>query len=124
MSKVDMRAKKSLTKILPGLCKILSSTLELTDYNFTERIITKTAGVSQSTVRRRIREFDCESGTGTAGRRISPCTLFELYNAKVMEKLKQRRASQNKIGVEKSTGDYFMWYLLPFATTVLILLRH
>lgn len=123
MTKADMRVKKSLTKIRHALCKILSSTPELTDYNFTVGIIAKTAGVSQSTVRRRIREFERESGTGTAGRRISPWTLFELFNAEVMEELNQRRAFQNKIGVEKSTGDFFMRYLPPSTTTALILVR-
>ncbi len=118
-----MRVKKSLCKIRHALCKILSSTPELTDYNFTVRIIAKTAGVSQSTVRRRIREFERKSGTGTAGRRISPWTLFELFNAEVMEELKQRRAFQSKIGVEKSTGDFFMQYLPPSITTALILVR-
>lgn len=43
MTKADMRVKKSLTKIRHALCKILSSTPELTDYNFTVRIIAKTA---------------------------------------------------------------------------------
>ena len=123
MTKADMRVKKSLTKICHALCKILSSTPELTDYNFTVRIIAKTAGVSQSTVRRRIREFERESGTGTAGRRISPWTLFELFTAEVMGELKQRRTFQNKIGVEKSTGDFFMRYLPPSITTALILVR-
>lgn len=118
-----MRVKKSLCKIRHALCKILSSTPELTDYNFTVRIIAKTAGVSQSTVRRRIREFERKSGTGTAGRRISPWTLFELFNAEVMEELNQRRAFQNKIGVEKSTGDFFMQYLPPSITTAHILVR-
>lgn len=118
-----MRVKKSLCKIRHALCKILSSTPELTDYNFTVRIIAKTAGVSQSTVRRRIREFERESGTGTAGRRISPWTLFELFNAEVMEELKQRRAFQNKTGVEKSTGDFFMRCLPLSITTAHILVR-
>ncbi len=118
-----MRVKKSLTKIRHAICKILSSTPELTDYNFTVRIIAKTAGVSQSTVRRRIREFERKSGTGSAGRRISPWTLFELFNAEVMEELEQRRAFQNKIGVEKSTGDFFMRYSPPFTTTAFILMQ-
>lgn len=81
MTKADMRVKKLLRKIRHALCKILSSTPELTDYNFTVGIIAKTAGVSQSTVRRRIREFERKSGTGTAGRHISQWTLFELFNA-------------------------------------------
>lgn len=123
MTKADIRVKKSLIKIRHALCKILSSTPELTDYNFTVRIITKTAGVSQSTVRRRIREFERESGTGTSGRRISPWALFELFNAEAMEELKQRRVIQSKIGVEKSTGDFFMQYLPPSITTALILVR-
>lgn len=123
MTKADMRVKKSLTKIRHALCKILSSTPELTDYNFTVRIISKTAEVSQSTVRRRIREFERKSGMGTAGRRISPWTLFELFNAEVMGELKQRRAFQNKIGVEKSTGDFFTQYLPPSITTAHILVR-
>ena len=123
MTKADMRVKKLLRKIRHALCKILSSTPELTDYNFTVRIIAKTAGVSQSTVRSRIREFERESGTGTSGRRISPWTLFELFNAEAMEELKQRRTFQNTIGVEKSTGDFFMQYLPPSLTTALILVR-
>ena len=123
MTKADMRVKKLLRKIRHALCKILSSTPELTDYNFTVRIIAKTAGVSQSTVRSRIREFERESGTGTSGRRISPWTLFELFNAEAMEELKQRRTFQNKIGVERSTGDFFMQYLPPSLTTALILVR-
>ena len=123
MTKADMRVKKLLRKIRHALCKILSSTPELTDYNVTVRIIAKPAGVSQSTVRRRIREFERESGTGTSGRRISPWTLFELFNAGAMEELKQRRTFQNKIGVEKSTGDFFMQYLPPSLTTTLILVR-
>ena len=123
MTKADMRVKKLLRKIHHALCKILSSTPELTDYNFTGGIIAKPAGVSQSTVRRRIREFERESGTGTSGRRISPWTLFELFNAGAMEELKQRRTFQNKIGVEKSTGDFFMQYLPPSLTTTLILVR-
>lgn len=123
MTKADIRVKKSLIKIRHALCKILSSTPELTDYNFTVRIIAKTAGVSQSTVRRRIREFERESGTGTSGRRISPWALFELFNAEAMEELKQRRVIQSKIGVEKSTGDFFMQYLPPSLTTALILVR-
>ncbi len=118
-----MRVKKSLHKIRHALCKILSSTPELTDYNFTVGIIAKTAGVSQSTVRRRIREFERESSTETSGRRISPWTLFELFNAGVMEELKQRRTFQNKIGVGKSTGDFFMQCLPPSITTALILVR-
>lgn len=72
MTKADMRVKKSLNKIRHALCKILSSTSELTDYNYTVGIIAKTVGVSQSTVRRRIREFERKSGTGATGRRISP----------------------------------------------------
>lgn len=123
MTKADMRVKKSLTKIRHALCKILSTTPELTDYNFTVGIIAKTASVSQSTVRRRLREFERESGTGTAGRHISPWTLFELFNAEVMEELKQRRVIQNKIGVEKSTGDFFMRYLHPSTITAFILVR-
>lgn len=120
MTKSDMRVKKSLTKIRHALCKILSSTPELTDYNFSVGIIAKTAGISQFTVRRRIREFERESGRGAAGRRISPWTLFELFNTEVMEELKQRRDFQNKIGVEKSTGDFFMRCLPPSVTTVSI----
>ena len=123
MTKADMRVKKLLRKIRHALCKILSSTPELTDYNFTVRIIAKTAGVSQSTVRRRIREFERKFCTGTAGRRISPWTLFELFNAEVMEELKQRRAFQNKTGVEKSTGDFFMRCLPLSITTAHILVR-
>lgn len=123
MTKADMRVKKSLTKIRHALCKILSSTPELTDYNFSVGIIAKTAGVSQSTVRRRIREFERKSGTGVIRRRISPWTLFELFNAEVMAELKQRRAFQHKIGVEKSTGDFFMRYLPPSTTTAPILVQ-
>ena len=123
MAKANMRVKKSLTKICHALCKILSSTPELTDYNFTMGIITKMTGVSQSTVRRRIRELEHESGIGNAKRSISPWTLFELFNAEVMEELKQRRTFQNKIGVEKSTGDFFMRYLPPSTTTAAILAR-
>lgn len=123
MTKADMRVKKSLRKIHHALCKILSSTPELTDYNFTVGIIAKTAGVSQSTVRRRIREFERESGTGTAGRRISPWTLFELFNAEVMEEFGQRRAFQDKIGTGESTGDFFMRYWLLFTITAPISVR-
>lgn len=118
-----MRVKKSLAKIRHALCKILSSTPELTDYNFTVGIIAKTAGVSQSTVRRRIREFEHKFGTGTTGRRISPWVLFELFNVEVMEELKQRQAFQNKIGVEKSTRDFFMRYSSPFTITAFILVQ-
>lgn len=116
-----MRVKKSLAKIRHALCKILSSTPELTDYNFTVRIIAKAAGISQSTVRRRIREFERKSSTGSAGRRISPWTLFDLFDAEIMEELGQRRAFQDKTGVGKSTGDFFMRCLPPSTTTALIL---
>ncbi len=124
MTKADMRVKKSLAKIRHALCKILTSTPELTDYNFTVGIIAKAAGVSQSTVRRRIRAFERKSGTGAAGRRISPWTLFELFNAEVMEELGQRRTFQNKIGVENSTGDFFMRCLPPSTTTAPISVQY
>lgn len=120
MTKADMRVKKSLAKIRHALCKILISTSELTDCNFTVRIIAESAGVSQSTVRRHIREFERKSGTGAAGRRISPWTLFELLNAEVIEELGQRRAFQNKIGAGGSTGDFFMRCLPPSTITVFI----
>ena len=110
MTKADMRVKKSLAKIRHALCKILTSMPELTDYNFTVRIIAKAAGVSQSTVRRRIRQFERKSGAGAAWRRISPWTLFELFNVEIMEEFEQRRAFQNRIGVGGSTGDFFMRY--------------
>lgn len=118
-----MRVKKSLTKIRHALCKILTSTPELTDYNFTVRIIAMAAGISQSTVRRRIREFERQSGTGASGRRISPWTLFELFNAEVMEEFGQRRAFQDKIGTGESTGDFFMRYWLLFTITAPISVR-
>ncbi len=124
MTKADMRVKKSLAKIRHALCKILTSTPELTDYNFTVGIIAKAAGVSQSTVRRRIRAFERKSSTGAAGRRISPWTLFELFNAEIMEELGQRRTFQNKIGVEKSTGDFFMRCLPPSTTTAPISVQY
>lgn len=123
MTKADMRVKKSLAKIRHALCKILTSTPELTDCNFTVRIIAKAAGISQSTVRRRIREFERKSGTGAIGRHISPWALFEFFNAEVMEEFGQRRAFQNKIGVGGSTGDFFMRYWPPFTITVPILAR-
>ena len=49
-------------------------------------------------------EFERESDTGIAGRRISPRILFKLFNAVIMEELKQHRAFKNKI-VVKSTED-------------------
>lgn len=123
MTKADMRVKKSLAKIRHALCKILTSAPELTDYNFTVRIIAKAAGVSQSTVRRRIRQFERKSGAGAAGRRISPWTLFELFNVEIMEEFEQRRAFQNRIGVGGSTGDFFMRYWPPFTITAPISVR-
>ncbi len=123
MTKADMRVKKSLAKIRHALCKILTSTPELTDCNFTARIIAKAAGVSQSTVRRRIRQFERKSGIVVSGRCISPWALFELFNAKVMEEFGQRRAFQDKIGAGESTGDFFMRYWLLFTITAPISVR-
>ncbi|MCM1411048.1 MAG: hypothetical protein NC305_10935 [Lachnospiraceae bacterium] len=123
MTKADMRIKKSLAKIRHALCRILTSTPELTDCNFTVRIIAKMAGVSQSTVRRRIRQFERKTDTGVSGCRISPWTLFELFNAEVMEEFEQRRAFQNKIGVGGSTGDFFMQYWPLFTITTPISAR-